>query len=105
MRHCIIPAGTQRGNNVDSMLIQRQDVESTLFQSCVVAGNVKMLRGLGTLGRFLLYFYKANHLLLPACIPVHHAGLGGSVGCAVRLETRRSRVQPPPRSATFFRGD
>ena len=32
------------------------------------------------------------------------AGLGGSVGCAVRLETRRSRVQPPPRSATFFRG-
>ena len=33
------------------------------------------------------------------------AGLGGSVGCAVRLETRRSRVQPPPRSATFFRGD
>ena len=33
------------------------------------------------------------------------AGLSGSVGCAVRLETRRSRVQPPPRSATFFRGD
>ena len=32
-------------------------------------------------------------------------GLGGSVGCAVRLETRRSQVQPPPRSATFFRGD
>ena len=36
---------------------------------------------------------------------VQCAGLGGSVGCAVRLETRRSRVQPPPRSATFFRGD
>ena len=33
------------------------------------------------------------------------AGLGGSVRCAVRLETRRSRVQSPPRSATFFRGD
>ena len=32
-------------------------------------------------------------------------GLGGSVGCAVWQETRRSRVQPPPRSATFFRGD
>ena len=30
------------------------------------------------------------------------AGLGGSVGCAVRLETRRSRVQPPPRSEHFF---
>ena len=33
------------------------------------------------------------------------AGLGGSVGCAVRLKTRRSRVQSPLRSATFFRGD
>ena len=32
-------------------------------------------------------------------------GHGGSVGRAVRLETRRSRVQPPPRSETFFRGD
>ena len=40
-----------------------------------------------------------------ACLSVCLAGLGGSVGCAVRLETRRSRVQPPPRSATFFRGD
>ena len=36
---------------------------------------------------------------------VQISSLGGSVGCAVRLETRRSRVQPPPRSATFFRGD
>ena len=33
------------------------------------------------------------------------AGRGGSVGYAVRLETRRSRVQPPPRSVTFSRGD
>ena len=33
------------------------------------------------------------------------ASLGGSFGCAVRLETRRSRVQPPSRSATFFRID
>ena len=33
------------------------------------------------------------------------ASLGGSVGCAVRLETRRSRVQAPLRSATFFRGE
>ena len=32
-------------------------------------------------------------------------GLGGSVGCAFQLETRRSWVQPPTRSATFFRGD
>ena len=36
---------------------------------------------------------------------VNFNGLGGSFGCAVRLETRRSRVQPPPRLATFFRGD
>ena len=33
------------------------------------------------------------------------ASLGGSVGCAVQLEIRRSRVQPPPRATTFFRGD
>ena len=33
------------------------------------------------------------------------AGLRGSFGCAIRLETRRSRVQPPSVSATFFRGD
>ena len=33
------------------------------------------------------------------------AGLGGSVGCTVRLETRRSRVQPMLMSATFFHGD
>ena len=33
---------------------------------------------------------------------VDAAGLGGSIGCGVRLETSRSRVQPPPRLATFF---
>ena len=32
-------------------------------------------------------------------------GLSGSVGCVVRLETRRLRVQPLLRLATFFRGD
>ena len=36
---------------------------------------------------------------------IKECSLGGSIGFAVRLETRRSRVQPPPRSATFFRGD
>ena len=34
-------------------------------------------------------YIKKNNIL--------QAGLGGSVGCAVRLETRRSRVQLPPR--------
>ena len=33
------------------------------------------------------------------------ASLGGSVGGAVPLETRRSQIQPSLRSATFFRGD
>ena len=48
----------------------------------------------------ILFVSQKTELILQA-LP----GLGGSVGCAVRLETRRSRVQPPPRSATFFRGD
>ena len=39
------------------------------------------------------------------CVRRFLAGLSGSVGSAVRLETRRSWVQPPSRSATFFRGD
>ena len=53
------------------------------------------------IGRF---YPKSNLTIFYDYIPVY-AGLGGSVGCAVRLETRRSRVQPPPSSATFFRGD
>ena len=53
-------------------------------------------------------YRKCNYYM--GCVCVHlcvwgRAGLSGSVGCAVRLETRRSQVQPPPRSATFFRGD
>ena len=42
---------------------------------------------------------------IPSPVGEPRASLIGSVGCAVQLETRRSRVQPPPRSATFFRGD
>ena len=41
----------------------------------------------------------------PATVLIRMAGLGGSVGCAIRLEIRRLRVRPPPRSPTFFRGD
>ena len=33
------------------------------------------------------------------------AGLGGSVGCAIRLETRRSRVQPRGRQHSFVKID
>ena len=51
----------------------------------------------------LLLYFKGHMMhqciITPLCRP------RCSVGCAVRLETRRSRVQPPPRSATFFRGD
>ena len=50
--------------------------------------------------------FQNRHKQMPAPYIIYaEAGLGGSVGCAVRLETRRSRVQPPPRSATFFHGD
>ena len=34
--------------------------------------------------------------------PIFAVGLGGSVGCFVRLETRRPRVQPPLRSQHSF---
>ena len=50
----------------------------------------------------LSHTFCAKHVLN---VDQAFAGLGGSVGCAVRLETSRSRVQPPPRPATFFRGD
>ena len=56
---------------------------------------------------FLLYFL-CIYIYIYIYMYTHTkniAGLGGSVGCAVRLETRRSRVQPPTRSATLFRGD
>ena len=46
---------------------------------------------------------KHAYIILTPLNPTF-AGLGGS-GCAVRLETRRSRVQPSPRSATVFHGD
>ena len=36
---------------------------------------------------------------------IHHLLPLRRTRCAVLLETRRSRVQSPPRSATFFRGD
>ena len=38
--HCGSYGLTQRWNNVESTLIQRQDVKSMLFQSCVPAGKL-----------------------------------------------------------------
>ena len=45
---------------------------------------------------FCLPFKKGVYSKKKAFAP--NTGLGGSVGCAVRLETRRSRVQPPRQS-------
>ena len=39
-----------------------------------------------------------NNNVMNVYITKHFAGLGGSSGCAVWPEIRRSRVQPPPRS-------
>ena len=81
--------------------------------------GIALSRNLKTVDTFKLSYgrvyslSKDYHLSMPLTkfghslpnIPFLDAGLGGSIGCAVRLETRMSRVQPPPRSATFFRGD
>ena len=47
--------------------------------------------------QYFIVSLSGQRRILPGC-----AGLGGSVGCAIRLETRRSRVPPLPRSATFL---
>ena len=73
---------------------------SDLFHTRLLAIHKELgdlLQSIGT--------HKITYMVRHDNIHVHVAGLGGSVGCAVRLETRRSRVQPLPRSATFFRGD
>ena len=59
---------------------------------------------LETFGDFHTWSCRMEAVMFQIII-LYEAGLGGSFGCAVRLETRRLRVQPPPRSATFFRGD
>ena len=53
---------------------------------------------------FVLFLMKVFCIVTPYHWTLVWIGLGGSFGCAVQLETRTSRVQPPPRS-TFFRGD
>ena len=49
--------------------------------------------------------YDVTGIYISVLFMTVEAGLGGSVGCVIRLETRRSRVQASPRPATFFRGD
>ena len=85
--------------------------------SCIVITSLekRWLVALLVFGLWLMYTAHHGLFALPlgvigrlgsmiVALP-ERAGLGGSVGCAVRLETRRSRVQPPPRSVTFFHGD
>ena len=71
--------------------LDRLTIRQFSLQQVMVEGNV-----------IFFCFCTSIHFLLS---PLTHtfistivflAGLGGSVGCAVRLETRRSRVQPPP---------
>ena len=67
-------------------------------------GNTKGRKGSGVIYWHWKYRSACTSTQSDQCLHCL-ASLGGSVGCAVRLETRRSRVQPPSRSATFFRGD
>ena len=38
--HCVIKRAIQQTHNVETKLIQHQDVKSTLFQCCVLLGNI-----------------------------------------------------------------
>ena len=73
-------------------------VSKTLF----CCKNVSASHNFSAKNRIVFAIFQVDFNVMLA---KNFAGLGGSVGCTVRLETRRSRVQPPPRSATFFRGD
>ena len=67
---------------------------------------LNILNDIWITGKFPKDWSKATIIPIPKPNKDHtEAGLGGSVGYAVRLETRRSRVQPPPRLVTFSRGD
>ena len=76
-------------------IIQACFRDGNALSRCVGASNWRQIK------RLLMNIYKR------VCIErVRKKTIyGGSVGCVVRLETRKSRVQPPPRLVTFFRGD
>ena len=77
-----------------------RDNESWLYFSLNLCNNYRSLRPIVHLSDtkdMPWVQYKVDWEVL-----VTDIGLGG---CAVQLETRRSRAQPPPRSATFFRED
>ena len=100
------PYGISRGNQ--SSLVRACDSLCETFCSCNFPESMRkwgpFALSIGEKHSVWRVRFMAHCILY--CVYGHSgAGLGGSVGCAVRLETRRSRVQPPPRSATFFRGD
>ena len=64
-------------------------------------------KGLLTIDEFSIILFRKDNFydfLFAFLFTKPLAGFCGSVGCAIRSETRL-RVQPPPRLATFFRGD
>ena len=87
-----------------------QQDEKIIFSHMVLLQYlIRLIRNQGVISacwRTMMYAIScqfSNHFRLHLgsnCFQLHL-----SVGCAVRLETRKSQVQPPPRSATFFRGD
>ena len=86
---------------------QKKDTHTLCsFQSCHKLNNLYVLNEFDPtfVGVCPKVQQEMQRMRTKGRLQLSFAGLGGSVGCAVRLETRRSRVQPPPRSATFFRG-
>ena len=79
----------------------------TVLVSTISNSQVFLLKNVSSFFKCKSYshFFSKNISVYAIFNDQSFVGLGGSVGCAVRLETRRSRVQPPPRSATFFCGD
>ena len=101
--------------NIERLLQLQKRASRIILKTDLNTPSADMFRELGWLpvGKGIDYnkavlTYKALNNMAPEYITkllTTMTGLGGTVGCAVRLETRRSRVQSPPRSATNFGGD
>ena len=86
----------------------RNLIKSYKFVGSTPSGSATFFRGDWSwnifYGHYLLSTDSRRTVVKRMCTILVNAGLGSSVGCAIRLETR-PRVQPPLRSATFFPGD
>ena len=92
-------------NKLKSCRSEIQDgcsVSAPLNRYAAWANNRKIFKWHLVLGQWLDFkiFSQFSSIAL-----YQNFGLGGWVGCTMWLKTRRSWVQTPPRSATFFRGD